>query len=310
MRIRRGVFPVAGLGTRFLPATKAMPKEMLPIVDKPAIQYAVEEAVASDIDDVIIITGRGKRAIEDHFDQSFELEGILSGRGQHRELEVVRHVASLCRIAYTRQKQPLGLGHAILSARHLLSQEDFAVFLADDVIVADVPAIRQLIDVYEESRCTVIAVQRVPRERVSAYGVIRPRESRGRIHEVADVVEKPHPRRSPSDLAVVGRYVLTPRIFPLLAETAPGARGEIQLTDALRKLVTQEKVLAVELDGKRFDAGTPFGFLQATIESALGRDDIRPQLVEWLLEKLAQLAPKGEAAVGSRDGEDVGQAPH
>jgi UTP--glucose-1-phosphate uridylyltransferase len=308
MRVRKAVFPVGGLGTRFLPATKSMPKEMLPIVDKPAIQHAVEEAVAADIEDVVMITGRGKHAIEDHFDHSLELEGILAGRGQLEQLAKVRHVASLCRIAYTRQKQPLGLGHALLSARHLLRDENFAVFLADDVIVSPIPAIRQLLEVHEQLGCSVIAVQRVPADRVSSYGMILPKSSRGRVHEVADLVEKPTPRRAPSDLAVVGRYVLTSSIFRHLAVTAPGARGLIQLTDGLRRLVAEEKLVAVEIEGRRYDAGTPLGYLEATVETALERADIGPELARWLEAKLASEAAQWREGPAATGDDDLGQA--
>ncbi|RMG42386.1 MAG: UTP--glucose-1-phosphate uridylyltransferase [Acidobacteria bacterium] len=282
MRVRKAVFPAAGLGTRFLPATKSMPKEMLPVVDKPLIQFAVEEAIASDIEDVIIVTGRGKRAIEDYFDRSFELEAVLEARGQERELATVRRIADLCRFAYVRQKQILGLGHAVLCTRSLVGEEPFAVFLADDLVLADVPPIQQLLHVFRTTGHPVLAVQRVPRDRVGAYGVIAPRRSDGRVHEVADLVEKPRPGHEPSDLAIVGRYILTPRIFPVLARTPPGARGEIQLTDALRELARENALMAVEIEGRRFDAGTRLGLVQATVQLALEREDLGPRLAEWL----------------------------
>lgn len=283
MRVRKGVFPVAGLGTRFLPATKAMPKEMLPIVDKPAIQYAVEEAVASDVEDVILITGRGKRAIEDHFDYSVELESILSGRGQEAELAVVRQVANLCRYSYIRQRHALGLGHAVQCAQQLVGDEPFAVLLADEIILSKTPGISQLLDVFEQSGGhPVVGVQKVPSDRVSEYGIVRVKSSNGRVHEVEDLVEKPRPGRAPSDLAVVGRYVLTPRVFDLLAKTTPGVQGKIQLTDALRGLAQEQRLLAVEIEGSRFDAGTKLGFLQATIATALARPDYGDDLRDWL----------------------------
>ena len=288
-RVRKAVFPAAGLGTRFLPASKAMPKEMLPIVDKPVIQYAVEEAIASGIEDVIIITGRGKHAIEDHFDHSVELESLLEERGQQGLLSLVRQVADLCRFTYTRQKRALGLGHAVLCARDLVGDEFFAVFLADDLIVARDPAIRQLIDVHRRTGASVVAVQRVPPEKTSSYGVVKIGASDGRVHEVVDMVEKPRPEKAPSNLAVIGRYVLSPRIFPLLEETAPGAKGEIQLTDALRVLAQQDKVLALEFEGTRYDTGDKLGFVQATIEVALSRDDLGPGLREWLKRKCGEL---------------------
>jgi len=282
MRVRKAVFPVAGLGTRFLPATKSMPKEMLPVVDKPLIQFAVEEAIAADIEDVIIVTGRGKRAIEDYFDHSFELESVLAARGQERELAIVRQVADLCRFAYVRQKQALGLGHAVLCTRALVGDEPFAVFLADDLVLADVPAIQQLLDVFQETGRPVVGVRRVAEERASAYGVIAPRRSEGRVHEVADLVEKPRPGHAPSNLAIIGRYILTPHVFPILTQTPPGARGEIQLTDALRVLAREQTLMAVEVEGRRFDAGTRLGLVQATVQLALERDDLGPRLAAWL----------------------------
>lgn len=290
MRVRKGVFPAAGLGTRFLPATKAMPKEMLPIVDKPAIQYAVEEAIASGIEDICIITGRGKDAIENHFDHNFELEATLAERGDERLLGMVRQIAGLCHVSYTRQKRALGLGHAVLCARQHVGMEPFAVFLADDLIVATTPAIRQLIDLASAQNASVVAVQRVPKELVSAYGVVSIGTSHGRVHEVTDLVEKPRPEKAPSNLAVIGRYVLSPSIFPILEETAPGAKGEIQLTDGLRQLAKQEKILALEFEGKRYDTGDKLGFLQATFEIALSHADVGKGLAAWLQGMAAELA--------------------
>jgi len=287
-RVRKAVFPAAGLGTRFLPASKAMPKEMLPVVDKPVIQYAVEEAIASGIEDVIIVTGRGKHAIEDHFDHSIELESLLEERGQQGLLSMVRQVADLCRFSYTRQKRALGLGHAVLCARDLVDDEFFAVFLADDLIVSSTPAIRQLIDVHRRTGASVVAVQRVPQERTASYGVVKTGASDGHVHEVVDMVEKPRPEKAPSNLAVIGRYVLSPRIFALLEETAPGAKGEIQLTDAMRVLAQEEKLLAVEFEGTRYDTGDKLGFLQATVEVALGREDLGAPLRAWLEERFSR----------------------
>ncbi len=292
MRIRKGVFPAAGLGTRFLPATKAMPKEMLPIVDKPAIQYAVEEAIASGIEDICIVTGRGKDAIENHFDHSFELEATLAERGDERLLAMVRQIAGLCHISYVRQKRALGLGHAVLCARQHVGEEPFAVFLADDLIVGKTPAIKQLIDLASQRNASVIAVQRVPKEMVSAYGVVKLGASEGAVHEVVDMVEKPRPEQAPSNLAVIGRYVLSPRIFPLLEETAPGAKGEIQLTDGLRQLAKEEKIYALEFEGTRYDTGDKLGFLQATFEMALAHDDLGPGLSAWLIQTAAKLAAR------------------
>lgn len=292
--VRKGVFPAAGLGTRFLPATKSMPKEMLPIVDRPAIQYAVEEAIASGIEDILFITGRGKQALEDYFDHSVELESVLGERGQDDKLSIVREIAGLCRIAYTRQKKALGLGHAVLSAKGLVGNEPFAVFLADDLIVAERPAIRQLIDLHAATGASIVAVQRVPRDQVSAYGVVQIDRSEGRVHHVVDLVEKPRPDRAPSDLAVIGRYVLSPSIFPTLEETPPGALGEIQLTDGLRRIARDEELLAIEFEGRRFDTGDKLGFLQATVELALSRDDLGPKFAAWLRALAARLEADAE----------------
>jgi UTP--glucose-1-phosphate uridylyltransferase len=289
MRVRKGVFPAAGLGTRFLPATKAMPKEMLPIVDKPAIQYAVEEAIASGIDDICIVTGRGKDAIENHFDHSVELEQLLSERGDDRLLEMVRQIAGLCHISYTRQKRALGLGHAVLCAQPFVGQEPFAVFLADDLIISHTPAIQQLIDVADAKRASVVAVLRVPQEEVGRYGVVQIGRSEGKVHEVLDLVEKPRPDRAPSNLAVIGRYVLSPRVFPILQETAPGAKGEIQLTDALQQLAKEEQIYAIEFEGVRHDTGEKLGFLKATVEIALDHPDLGPGLSAWLKARAREL---------------------
>lgn len=288
-QVRKGVFPAAGLGTRFLPATKSMPKEMLPIVDRPTIQYAVEEAISSGIEDIIFITGRGKQALEDHFDHSVELEDVLRERGQERMLAQVREIAGLCRVAYTRQKKALGLGHAVLCARGLVGHEPFAVFLADDLIIGKTPAIRQLIDLHEKTGASVVAAMRVPKEQASAYGMVQIGHSDGPVHEVVDLVEKPRPDRAPSDLAVIGRYVLSPRIFPILEETAPGAKGEIQLTDGLKQLAREEKLLALEFEGRRFDTGDKLGFLEATVEMALERQDLGPAFAKWLKARAEQL---------------------
>jgi UTP--glucose-1-phosphate uridylyltransferase len=275
MSVRKAVFPAAGLGTRFLPATKAQPKEMLPLVDKPTIQYVVEEAVASGIEQIIIVTGRGKRAIEDHFDAAFELEYFLHDRGKTEELAQIKTISELASVCYVRQKEPLGLGHAILCARPLVGAEPFAVFLGDDIIGgAATPCMRQLLDVYDKYEGPVIAVERVPRERISQYGVIAARPLGGNVFEIQDLVEKPQPADAPSDLAIIGRYVLTPDLFAILAETRADARGEIQLTDALRTLRTQRPMYAVEFEGKRYDTGDKLGFLKATVEFALARPDL------------------------------------
>ena len=274
MNVRKAVFPAAGLGTRFLPATKAQPKEMLPLVDKPTIQYVVEEAVASGLSDIIIVTGRNKRAIEDHFDAAFELEYYLNDRGKVEELAQIKTISELASVCYVRQKEPLGLGHAILVARGLVGAEPFGVFLGDDIIAAPIPCMRQLLDVYEKYGGPVVAVERVPRERIHQYGVIAGRNIAGNVWEISDLVEKPRAEDAPSDLAIIGRYVLTPDLFEILAATHADKGGEIQLTDGLRTLRKQRPMYAVEFEGKRYDTGDKLGFLKATVEFALARPDL------------------------------------
>ena len=274
MKVRKAVFPAAGLGTRFLPATKAQPKEMLPLVDKPTIQYVVEEAVASGLSEIIIVTGRGKRAIEDHFDAAFELEYYLQDRGKTEELAQIKTISELATISYVRQKEPLGLGHAILCARALVGEEPFAVFLGDDIITSRIPCMLQLLEVFERYGGPVIAVERVPPDEISRYGVIRPKRLGGNVYEILDLLEKPASGEAPSDLAVIGRYVLTPDLFPVLAETPPDARGEIQLTNGLRALCKKRPLYAVLFEGKRYDTGDKLGFLKATVEFALTRPDL------------------------------------
>ncbi len=280
--IRKAVFPAAGMGTRFLPATKAQPKEMLPLVDTPIIQYGVEEAVESGLDQIIIVTGRGKRAIEDHFDISFELEHMLAKKGDEETLREVRRISELATIYYIRQKEPLGLGHAVAVTRELVGDEPFAVLLSDDLIVHDVPCLKQMIDVYERYQCSVVAVERIPRQHISGYGVIEARPIEERIYRLDDVVEKPAPEEAPSDLAIVGRYILTPEIFDALAKVKPGKGGEIQLTDALRRLLKHQVIYAYEFEGIRYDAGTTLGFLKASVEFALRRSDIGPAFRDYL----------------------------
>ena len=274
MRVRKGVFPAAGLGTRFLPATKAQPKEMLPLVDKPTIQYVVEEAVASGLNEIILVTGRNKRAIEDHFDSAFELEYYLQDRGKTEELAQIKTISELASVSYVRQKEPLGLGHAILCAQHLVGEEPFGVFLGDDLVVSQIPCMRQLLEVYERYEGPVLAVERVPSDRIGRYGVIRPKPLDGNVFEVLDLVEKPAPDEAPSDLAIIGRYVLTADLFPILAETRPDGRGEVQVTDALRMLCQRRPLYALEFAGKRYDTGDKLGFLKATVEFALARPDL------------------------------------
>jgi UTP--glucose-1-phosphate uridylyltransferase len=283
--IRRAVFPAAGLGTRFLPATKAQPKEMLPLVDKPLIQYVVEEAVDAGIENLVIVTGRGKNAIEDHFDVSFELERILEDRGKSDLLKLVRAVSDMVNIVYVRQKEALGLGHAVMMAENLVNREPFAVLLGDDVIEAEPPCIRQMIDVYERHRASVIAIMEVPRDEVQRYGIIKgaPLEGGGgRVYRVEDLVEKPSVEDAPSNLAIIGRYILTPGIFPALRGTGQGRGGEIQLTDGLRRLLSEEQVLAYRFQGRRYDAGEKLGFLKATVEFALKNSELGPEFRKYL----------------------------
>ena len=284
MKVCKAVFPAAGLGTRFLPATKAQPKEMLPLVDKPIIQYGVEEAQAAGCNQIIMITGRGKQAIEDHFDVSYELERILEARGKTELLKVVRQISDSIHVAYVRQKEALGLGHAVLTARELVGDQPFAVLLADDVIDAEVPVLTQMMRVFEQMQCSVIATQIVEGSAISAYGVLdaKPVPGNPRLYEIRNMVEKPRFEEAPSNLAIIGRYILTPAIFEVLSRTQTGAGGELQLTDGLRGLLKQEKMYAYVYEGKRHDAGDKLGFLKATIEFALKREDLGGRLREYL----------------------------
>jgi len=284
-KVRKAVFPAAGLGTRFLPATKAQPKEMLPLVDKPIIQYGVEEAVAAGCDQIIIVTGRGKSAIEDHFDVSYELEKMLEERGKTDLLKIVRQISDLIHIAYVRQKEALGLGHAVLTARELVGDEPFAVLLADDVIDAEVPCLKQLMDVFNKTQCSVLATQVVEGPGISAYGVLEGRPvpgSNGKLYEVVNLVEKPRAEEAPSNLAVIGRYILTPTVFETLSDIKAGAGGELQLTDGLRQLLKKEKIYGYVFEGKRHDTGDKLGFLKATVEFALKRPDLGGPLRQYL----------------------------
>jgi UTP--glucose-1-phosphate uridylyltransferase len=283
--VRKAIFPAAGLGTRFLPVTKAQPKEMLPLVDKPIIQYGIEEAVASGVDNIILVTGRGKNAIEDHFDVSVELESFLEARGKREQLAEIRKISNMINFAYVRQREPLGLGHAVLVARELVGNEPFAVILADDVIDANPPAIKQLINVFQQLDGPVLAVERVPRADISSYGVIaiEPGSHLGDgIHQVHDLVEKPPKEEAPSDLAIIGRYVLTPDIFPALAATKSDRTGEIQLTNGLRELLKSRPIYACEVKGVRHDTGNKLGFLKAVVYFALRRPDIADKFREYL----------------------------
>jgi UTP--glucose-1-phosphate uridylyltransferase len=281
-KIRKAVFPAAGLGTRFLPATKASPKEMLPLVDKPLIQYSVEEAVASGIDSILIITGREKASIENHFDISFELEKLLQDKGKTEMFEQVRAISDIAKISYTRQKQALGLGHAIYQAKDFAGSEPFAVLLADDVVDSETPALRQMIDVFDKYQAPVIATLQVEGEAISRFGVIDADEVEPGVYRIKDMVEKPAFADAPSDLAIIGRYIFTPDIFEAIEKTVPGAGGEIQITDAMRLLLRERPFYAVRLEGTRHDAGDKLGFLIATVEYALKRDDLGADFREYL----------------------------
>lgn len=281
-KVRKAVFPAAGLGTRFLPVTKASPKEMLPLVDKPLIQEVVEEAVASGIESIIIVTGRGKTAIEDHFDISFELERLLEERGKRDLLLQMRAISEMARVSYVRQQEALGLGHAVLQAEDSVGDEPFAVMLSDDVIDSETPGLRQLLDVYEKYDAPVVATMQVPGEAISRFGVLAVEEIEDGVFKVLDMVEKPRYADAPSDLAIIGRYVLTPDIFSEIRNTKPGAVGEIQITDAMRALLKKRPFYAVRLKGTRHDAGDKLGFLIATVEYALKRDDLAPEFTEYL----------------------------
>ena len=287
MRVRKAVFPAAGWGTRFLPATKAQPKEMLPLVDKPVIQYAVEEAVAAGIEQVIIVTSSQKRAIEDHFDLSHELEHLLEEKGDIDMLRQIRQISDLAQIAYVRQKEQLGLGHAVLVAKELVGHEPFAVLLSDDVVIGERPCIGQLIHAYNETHASVVAVMEVPNDDTRRYGVIGTEPAgqdldHGRLHRVTKLVEKPEPKKAPSNLAIIGRYVLTPKIFDKLEQTQRGSGGEIQLTDAIEALMEEQPVYGYEFEGIRYDAGTTMGWLKASVELALQRPDLGGEFRDYL----------------------------
>ncbi|MCP3031461.1 UTP--glucose-1-phosphate uridylyltransferase GalU [Halobacillus sp. A1] len=292
LKVRKAIIPAAGLGTRFLPATKAQPKEMLPIVDKPTIQYIVEEAVASGIEDIIIVSGRGKRAIEDHFDKSYELEEKLIEKEKYDVLEEVQNISNLANIHYIRQKEQKGLGHAISCASRFIGNEPFAILLGDDIVQSDEPCLKQLMNVYEEQECSVVGVQEVPEELVSSYGVVAPRTGEDPSNdqiEIQDMVEKPSKEEAPSNLAIMGRYVLTPAIFNILEDLPPGRGDEIQLTDAIKQLNTSERVVAYNFKGRRYDIGNKLGFIDATLDFALNREDLREDVVNLLRAKYEKL---------------------
>jgi len=283
-KVRKAVFPAAGLGTRFLPATKSIPKEMLALVDKPIIQYGVEEAIAAGCDEIIIVTGRGKGAIEDHFDKSYELDALLESRGKKELLEISRRISGMARVVSVRQKEALGLGHAVLVARELIGDEPFAVILPDDVIDAKVPCLKQMIDVFDEVQGSVLATQVVEGPAISSYGVLdcTPLPSNPRVHAVKNMVEKPKFEDAPSKQAIIGRYILTPKVFDILENVTPGAVGELQLTDGIKGLLATEKVYGYTFEGVRHDAGDKLGMLKATVDFALKRDDLGPPFREYL----------------------------
>jgi UTP--glucose-1-phosphate uridylyltransferase len=281
-KIRKAIFPAAGLGTRFLPATKASPKEMLPLVDKPMIQYVVEEAVASGIEHIIMVTGRGKRAIEDHFDKNVELEFYLEAKGKTRTLRDMEEISNMVDFVYVRQKEPLGLGHAVLCAKDLIGDEPFAVLLGDDIIDSDTPALKQMIQVYERYHSSILALQEVPEEQIHLYGVIEGKKEDDGIYKVNRMVEKPPKGEAPSNLAIIGRYILSPRIFEFLEKGERGAGGEIQLTNALQMLADHEPVYGFTFDGKRYDGGSKIGFLEATVELGLKNPELGPAFKDYL----------------------------
>ena len=292
-KIRKAVIPAAGLGTRFLPATKAQPKEMLPIVDKPAIQFIIEEAIASGIEEILIITGRNKRSIEDHFDRSLELEAQLKAQGKYDQLKMVEEISEVT-IHFIRQKEALGLGHAVLCAKQFVGYEPFAVMLGDDLVDAAVPCLSQLIDVYSDLGGSVLGVQEVPAETVSNYGIVTPRAVKPNIWQAMDLIEKPTQEEAPSRLAVLGRYILDPEIFSILEKTQPGRGGEIQLTDAIRVLAGQQAVYAYNFFGRRYDIGDKEGFLEATVEQALKRPELRERFLTYLVKTVGPLLEKGK----------------
>ncbi|HBC95434.1 MAG TPA: UTP--glucose-1-phosphate uridylyltransferase [Clostridium sp.] len=293
MKVKKAIIPAAGLGTRFLPATKAQPKEMLPIVDKPTIQYIIEEAVASGIEEILIITGKNKRAIEDHFDKSVELEQELEKKGKKDLLKMVRDISNMADIYYIRQKEPKGLGHAINCARTFVGDEPFAVMLGDDVVDSKIPCLKQLINCYDEYKTSIIGVQKVDKNEVYKYGIVKGMYIENRVYKVKDLIEKPKVEEAPSNVAILGRYIITPSIFEILDNTTPGKGGEIQLTDALRTLAKNEAMYAYTFEGRRYDVGDKLGFLQATVEYALKRNELKIPFMKYLLNLKNQELFKG-----------------
>lgn len=294
MKVRKAIIPAAGLGTRFLPATKAQPKEMLPIVDKPTIQYIIEEAVESGIEEILIITGRNKRAIEDHFDKSIELEYQLQQNNKTKLLEMVKNISNIVNIHYIRQKEPKGLGHAISCAKTFVGNEPFAVMLGDDIVYNEIPCLKQLIDCFNEYKTSIIGVQTVPKDEVYKYGIVNSLHIEDRVYKVKDLVEKPSIDEAPSNIAILGRYIITPKIFNILDNTLPGKDGEIQLTDALKTLISQEAIYAYNFEGKRYDVGDKLGFLEATVEFALRKDELKKPFMEYLINLVEDLRMKNQ----------------
>lgn len=283
MKVRKAIIPAAGLGTRFLPATKAQPKEMLPIVDKPTLQYIIEEAVDSGIEEILIITGRNKKSIEDHFDKSIELELELETKGKLSLLEEVRKISGMVNIHYIRQKEPKGLGHAVYCAKSFIGDEPFAVLLGDDIVYAEKPCLKQMIEAYEEYKTSILGVQEVLREDVDKYGIVDGKHTKGKVYKVKNLVEKPSVQIAPSNVAILGRYIINPTIFEILEQTEPGKGGEIQLTDALKELAQREDMYAYNFEGRRYDVGDKQGFLEATVEYALRREDLREEFLRYLV---------------------------
>ena len=294
MQVRKAIIPAAGLGTRFLPATKAQPKEMLPIVDKPTLQFIIEEAVDSGIEEILIITGRNKKSIEDHFDKSIELELELEKKGKTDLLEEVRKISDMVDIHYIRQKEPLGLGHAVHCAKSFIGNEPFAVLLGDDIVYSKKPCLKQMIEVYDEYKTTILGVQEVPKEDVSKYGIVEGKYIENRVYKVKDLIEKPAVEDAPSNIAILGRYIINPAIFEILEHTKPGKGGEIQLTDALKELAKHEAMYAYNFEGRRYDVGDKQGFLEATVEYALRREDLRDDFLNYLI-KIVKKEAKGIA---------------
>lgn len=289
MKVKKAIIPAAGLGTRFLPATKAQPKEMLPIVDKPTIQYIIEEAVNSGIEDILIVSGRGKRAIEDHFDKSIELEELLKKKDKNEDLKQIREISEIANIHYIRQKEPLGLGHAIWCARKFIGDEPFAVLLGDDIVQSEVPCLKQLLTVFEKYQTSVVGVQEVPDQDISKYGIILPSEVTGKVMKVEQLVEKPINKLSLNNYGIMGRYILIPEIFKIIEGLSPGAGDEIQLTDAINILNQNKDVLAINFDGKRYDVGDKVGYIKATIDFALQRAELKEQVINYLINKVDEI---------------------